>query len=191
MQDAAARECAAYSKGMRQRIRLAQAIAHDPKVLVLDEPLNGLDPMARAEAIALFETFSKEGRIVLLSSHVLHEVDLVSDRVVLIHHGYVVAEGAIHGVREEVSDQPVQVLVRCDRPSWVASRIFQLDSAVEARLHEDGRGLFVRTRNADGFYLLLNRLVVEEGVALEGVAPADDDVESVYRYLIEGEGGRG
>jgi ABC-2 type transport system ATP-binding protein len=83
------------------------------------------------------------------------------------------------------------VLIRCDRPSRVASRIFELDSAVEARLHEDGRGLFVRTRNADGFYLLLNRLVVEEGVALEGVAPADDDVESVYRYLIEGEGGRG
>ena len=191
LQDAAGRKCAAYSKGMRQRIRLAHAIAHDPRVLVLDEPLNGLDPMARAEAIALFEGFSKEGRIVLLSSHVLHEVDLVSDRVVLIHHGYVVAEGAIHGVREEVADQPVQVLLRCDRPSRLASRIFELDSAVEARLHEDGRGLYVRTRNADGFYLLLNRLVVEEGVALEGVAPADDDVESVYRYLIEGEGGRG
>jgi len=186
--DAAGRRVAGYSKGMRQRIRLAQAIAHDPQVLVLDEPLNGLDPMARAETIALFRQLADEGRFVLLSSHILHEVDLLSDRVILVHHGYVVAEGKIAGVRDEIEEHPAQVLVRCDRPSLVASRIFELDSAVEIKIHDDRRGLLVHTRDADKFYLLLNRLVLEHELELEAVTPADEDVQAVYKYLIEQEG---
>jgi ABC-2 type transport system ATP-binding protein len=185
---AAGRSVAGYSKGMRQRIRLAQAIAHDPQIVVLDEPLNGLDPMARAETIALFRQLADEGRYVVLSSHILHEVDLLSDRVILVHHGYVVAEGKIAGVRDEIEEHPMQVLVRCDRPSFVASRIFELDSAVEIKIHEDKGGLLVHTRDADKFYLLLNRLVLEHSLDLEAVAPADEDVQAVYRYLIEGEG---
>lgn len=186
--EAAGRRVAGYSKGMRQRIRLAQAIAHDPKVVILDEPLNGLDPMARAETIALFRQLADEGRYVVLSSHILHEVDLLSDRVILVHHGYVVAEGKIAGVRDEIEQHPAQVLVRCDRPSLVASRIFELDSAVEIKIHDDKRGLLVHTRDADKFYLLLNRLVLEHGLELEAVAPADEDVQAVYKYLIEQEG---
>ena len=187
--DAAGRRVASYSKGMRQRIRLAQAIAHDPQVVVLDEPLNGLDPMARAETIALFRQLGDEGRYVVLSSHILHEVDLISDRVILVHHGYIVAEGAIAGVRDEIDEEhPMQVLVRCDRPSFVASRIFELDSAVEIKIHDDRRGLLVQTRDADKFYLLMNRLVMEHELELEAVAPADEDVQAVYRYLIEKDG---
>jgi ABC-2 type transport system ATP-binding protein len=187
LSEAAGRRVAGYSKGMRQRIRLAQAIAHDPEVVVLDEPLNGLDPMARAETIALFRQLAEEGRYVVLSSHILHEVDLLSDRVILIHHGYVVAEGAIAGVRDEIEERPMQILVRCDRPSFVASRIFELDSAVEIKIHEDKAGLLVHTRDADKFYLLLNRLVLEHALDVEAVAPADEDVQAVYRYLIEKE----
>jgi len=186
--EAAGRNVAGYSKGMRQRIRLAQAIAHDPQVVVLDEPLNGLDPMARAETIALFRQLADEGRYVVLSSHILHEVDLLSDRVILVHHGYVVAEGKIAGVRDEIQEHPMQVLVRCDRPSFVASRIFELDSAVEIKIHEDNAGLLVHTRDADKFYTLLNRLVLEHALEVEAVAPADEDVQAVYKYLIEGEG---
>ena len=188
LSDAAGRAIAGYSKGMRQRIRLAQAIAHDPEVVVLDEPLNGLDPMARAEAIDLFRGLAREGRTVILSSHILHEVDLLSDRVVLVHHGYVVADGDIPGVRDEIPERPMQFLLRCDRPSLVASRIFELDSAVEIKLHEDDRGLLVHTRDAEKFYRLINRLVLEHGLDLETILPADEDVEAVYRYLIEGEG---
>jgi len=186
---AAGRKVAGYSKGMRQRIRLAQAIAHHPTVLVLDEPLNGLDPMARAESIALFEALGKEGLHVILSSHVLHEVDRISDQVVLMSYGYVVAEGQIHGVRSEVKDHPMQILVRCDTPNLLASRLFSQDHVVEAKLNKDGKGVLVRTRDADQFYLLLNRIVVEEGIGLDAVAPADDDVNSVYQYLIGGGGG--
>jgi ABC-2 type transport system ATP-binding protein len=189
MGEAASRRIAGYSKGMRQRMRLAQSIAHHPAVLVLDEPLNGLDPMARAESIALFQALGKDGLHIIISSHVLHEVDKISDQVVLMSYGYVVAEGQIHGVRSEVKEHPMQILVRCSRPNVVASRLFCQDHVVEAKLHADGKGLLVRTQDADQFYLLLNRIVLEEEIAVETVAPADDDVNSVYQYLIGGSGG--
>ena len=189
MTEAAHRPVAAYSKGMRQRIKLAQAIAHRPTVLVLDEPLNGLDPMARAETIALFKQWGEEGRHVIVSSHILHEVDRISDQVILLSHGYVVAEGQIQSVRSEVQDQPMQILVRCDKPGLLASRLFEQDHVVEAKVNDDGKGLLVRTRDADNLYLLLNRIVLDNGLEVEAVAPADDDVNSVYQYLIGAEGG--
>jgi ABC-2 type transport system ATP-binding protein len=184
---AADRPVGAYSKGMRQRVKLAQATAHDPRVIVLDEPLNGLDPLARSEAIAIFRQWGAEGRHVLVSSHILHEVDQISDQVILLSQGYVVAEGQIQGVRSEVKEQPMQIQVRCDRPSLLASRLFQQDHVVEAKVSPDGRGLLLRTRDADSFYLLLNRVILDSGLEVESVAPADDDVNSVYQYLI-GEG---
>jgi ABC-2 type transport system ATP-binding protein len=190
MTEAAGRRVASYSKGMRQRIKLAQAIAHEPRILVLDEPIYGPDPMARAEVIALFTALARAGMHVIVSSHILHEVDLISDRVVILNNGYVVAEGEIHGVREEIDKKPIQVLVRCDRPSLLAARVFELASVVEARIHEDGMGLLVSTRDADRFHLLLNKVILENGLTIESVAPADDDVHAVYQYLIGGEGGK-
>ncbi|HUE82742.1 MAG TPA: ABC transporter ATP-binding protein [Pyrinomonadaceae bacterium] len=182
--DAADRKVAAYSKGMRQRIRLAQSIAHNPSVLILDEPLNGLDPMVRAETIALFRALSSEGLHLIISSHILHEVDMMSDRVVLLNNGYVVAEGNIHGVRDEMEEHPIQILIRCDNPSKLAARVFDQNHVVEARIHEDLGGLFVRTKDADGFYLLLNRIAAEGTITIESVAPVDDDLNAVYQYLI-------
>ena len=182
--DAADRKVAAYSKGMRQRIRLAQAIAHQPEVLILDEPLNGLDPMVRAETIALFRSLAADGLYVIISSHILHEVDMMSDKVVLVNNGYVVAEGNIHGVRDEMEEHPMQIAIRCDKPAQLASRVFAQDNVVEARLHEDRKGLFVRTRDADKFYLLLNRAVAEGDFNIESVTPIDDDLSAVYGYLI-------
>ncbi len=187
---AAHRQIAGYSKGMRQKIRLAQALAHHPKVLVLDEPLNGLDPMARAESLALFDSLGKQGMYVVISSHILEEVDRISDRVVLMTSGYVVAEGDIHSVREEVREQPMQIFVRCSQPALLASRVFAVDHAVEAKLHRDGGGVLVRTSNVDAFYMLLNQIASEGLVNIEAVAPADDDVNSIYQYLIGSDGGQ-
>jgi len=186
--DAANRKIAGYSKGMRQKIRLAQAIAHHPRVLVLDEPLNGLDPMARAESLALFEELSRQGMHLVISSHILDEVDRISDRVVLITGGYLVAEGNIHQVRQEVRDKPMQVLIRCDRPEQLAARMFALNHCVEARLHVDGKGVFLRTGDLDEFYRLLNAVAVEGLVQIESVAPADDDTQAIYQYLIGSDG---
>jgi ABC-2 type transport system ATP-binding protein len=184
--DAADRRIASYSKGMRQRIKLAQAIAHHPRVLILDEPLNGLDPLVRAETIALFRRFASEGRHVVVSSHVLHEVDLISDRVILLTGGYVIAEGQIHGVRSEIREHPMEILIRCERPGALAAKVFEQDHVVAAQILADGTGLLVRTRDANCFYRRLNHLALGD-IRIEGVAPADDNVNSVYEYLIGGE----
>ena len=149
---------AGYSKGMRQRIRLAHAIAHEPDVLVLDEPLNGLDPLVRAETIALFRTYAAEGRHVILSSHVLQEVDIISDQVILIANGMIVAEGEIRNVREEMHEHPSQFLIRCRDASRVASLLFTQDHVAEVRLDADRLGLLVLTTNREVFAQALSRL---------------------------------
>jgi ABC-2 type transport system ATP-binding protein len=186
MADAATRKIAAYSKGMRQRIRLAQALAHNPKVIVLDEPLNGLDPLARSEMIALFRTSASEGCYVIISSHILHEVDVISDQVILLSNGYVVAEGQIQSVRSEIQEHPTQILIRCDRPRELAAKLFESGYAIEASIHKDEHGLLVKTRDADRFYLAINQLALNE-IQIDSIAPADDDVLSVYEYLIGSE----
>lgn len=187
--DAANRKIAAYSKGMRQRVRLAQAIAHNPSVLILDEPLNGLDPMARAEIIRLFRQLADEGLFIILSSHILHEVDMMSDNVILLDNGYVVAEGDVHGVRDDIEGHPMQIVVRCDRPRELARRLFEYEHTVEARIHDDQRGLFVKTRRPEEFFLRLNHIVAEDRIGIESVAPADDNLNAVYQYLISDGGG--
>jgi len=190
MLEAADRKVSAFSKGMRQRVRLAQSIAHNPSVLVLDEPLNGLDPMARAEIIRLFRQLADEGMYLIMSSHILHEVDMMSDGVVLIHNGYIVAEGEVHGVRDEIDEHPIQILIRCDRPQILAARLFEAEHTVEARIHSDRHGLFVKTRRPDDFYLLLNKVITDQNLQVESVGPVDDDLNAVYQYLITSEGGQ-
>jgi ABC-2 type transport system ATP-binding protein len=187
LSEAADRRVAGYSKGMRQRIRLALALSHRPTVLVLDEPLNGLDPTARADMMALFLALGREGLHVVISSHILHEVDRLSDQVILLSHGYVVAEGKIHSVRSEITDQPMQMLVRCSEPSRLAARLFSQDHVVEVKLNADGHGLLARTRDVESFYRLVQQVVVAEHLELESVAPADDDALALYQYLIGSE----
>jgi ABC-2 type transport system ATP-binding protein len=183
LRDAAARNVGGYSKGMRQRIRLAQALCHNPRVLVLDEPLNGLDPLARAEMIALFRAAAADGCYVIISSHILHEVDAISDQVILLSNGYVVAEGQIQGVRNEIREHPAQILIRCNHPRDLASKMMESEHTIEVRIHNDEHGLLIKTKDADRFYLMLNHIALN-GIEIESVAPADDDVNSVYEYLI-------
>jgi ABC-2 type transport system ATP-binding protein len=186
--ESATRKVAGYSKGMRQRIKLAQAICHDPSVLILDEPLNGLDPMARAEMIELFRELAAAGQHIIISSHILHEVDLISDQVILLNEGYVVAEGDIEGVRTEMSGRPLQILVRCDKPSLLASRAFEHESTVEVRMHDDGGGLLISTKDSEAFLLAFNHIVLDNEIRVQSVTPADADVNAVYQYLITQEG---
>lgn len=183
--EAARRKVAGYSKGMRQRIRLAHAIAHDPEVLVLDEPLNGLDPLVRAETIALFREFAARERHVILSSHVLQEVDVISDQVILIANGMIIAEGQIRNVREEISEHPSQFLIRCRDASRIASLLFERDHITEIKLHDDRLGLLVMTRSRQEFSAALTRLALA-GHEIESVVPADENVDALYEYLIGG-----
>ena len=183
--EAARRKVASYSKGMRQRIRLAHAIAHDPEVLVLDEPLNGLDPLVRAETIALFREFAARGRHVILSSHVLQEVDVISDQVILIANGMIIAEGQIRNVREEISEHPSQFLIRCRDASRLASLLFERDHTTEVKLNDDRLGLLVLTRNREEFSRALSAIALS-GHEIESVIPADENVDALYEYLIGG-----
>jgi ABC-2 type transport system ATP-binding protein len=146
--------------------------------------------MARAETTRLFRQLAQEGQHLIVSSHILHELDEMSDRVVLINNGYILAEGGIGGVREEMEEHPMQIMIRCDRPQEFAARVFASDNVVEATIHQDRQGLFIKTRNADAFYLLLNRIVAEGALNVETVAPVDDNLNAVYHYLI-GSGGGG
>jgi ABC-2 type transport system ATP-binding protein len=184
--DAAHRKMAGYSKGMRQRVRLAQAIAHDPDLLLLDEPLNGLDPLVRSETIALFRAWAAQGRHVILSSHVLQEVDLISDQVILIANGMIIAEGKIRDVREEIHEHPSQFIIRCGNASKVAALLFNEDHITEIRLNEDRLGLLVMTRDHDQFSRSIGRIALN-GYKIDSVIPADENVDALYEYLI-GEG---
>jgi ABC-2 type transport system ATP-binding protein len=184
--DAANRKVAAYSKGMRQRVRLAQAIAHDPDVLVLDEPLNGLDPLVRAETIELFRSCAAAGKHVILSSHVLQEVDVISDQVVLIANGTVVAEGSIRNVRDEIEEHPSQFIVRCSGASEVAALLFGEDHVTEVRLNDDRKGMLVMTSDRERLARALGRIALD-GHRIESVVPADENADALYEYLIGGE----
>lgn len=184
--EAATRKVAGYSKGMRQRVRLAQAVAHDPELIILDEPLNGLDPLVRAETIDLFRAWAAEGKHVILSSHVLQEVDIISDQVVLIANGTIVAEGRIREVRDEIDEHPSQHLVRCDDPSAVAARLFGEEHITEIRLNDDRKGLLVMTRDREKLSRALGALALE-GLRIDSVVPADENVDALYEYLIGGE----
>jgi len=185
MTEAAGRRVAGYSKGMRQRVRLAHAIAHDPEVLVLDEPLNGLDPLVRAETIVLFREFASRGRHVILSSHVLQEVDVISDQVILIANGMIAAEGQIRNVREEIREHPSQFLIRTPDAASVASALFEQDHVTEIRLSEDRLGLLVMTHRGDVLGQVLTRMALD-GRRIESVIPVDENVDAVYEYLIGG-----
>jgi ABC-2 type transport system ATP-binding protein len=184
--EAANRRMAGYSKGMRQRVRLAQAIAHEPDILILDEPLNGLDPLVRAETIALFHAWAAQGRHVILSSHVLQEVDVISDQVVLISNGMIVAEGKIRDVREEIHEHPSQFIIRCKEASRVAALLFTDAHVSEVRMNEDRMGLLVMTRNREQFSRAISRIALD-GYGIDSVIPTDENVDALYEYLI-GEG---
>ncbi len=182
--DAADRAVGTYSRGMRQRLKIAQALAHDAKLLFLDEPLTGTDPLVRAELIDLIRSFEREGRSVLVSSHVLHEIEALTRSIVLFHRGRLVATGDIHEIRSLIDRHPHSVSVRSSRARELAAALVRDETVAEVSIPAE-RSLLVRTRRPDEFYGRLPQIALELGCEVEEVSSPDDNLEAVFRYLTE------
>jgi ABC-2 type transport system ATP-binding protein len=177
------RHLSSYSKGMRQRVKIAQAIVHEPRILILDEPLNGLDPRQRSRMAQLFIRLGGEGRCVLVSSHVLEEVQELSSTVLVLAEGKLAAEGDFHAIRQLLDDRPHRIRLRSSDPLKLASGL--MGSATVSAVQTAGENaLIIDTWTVTPFRRRLPRLAQELGIHLLEIAPLDDDLESVFRYLV-------
>jgi ABC-2 type transport system ATP-binding protein len=182
MTEAADRPVGGFSKGMRQAVKLAQALVHDPPVLLLDEPLNGLDPARRRDVVELVQRLGAAGKTVLVSSHVLHEVERMAPRVVVLVNGRLVAEGATAAIRALIADRPRAVRVDAGDRTRALAQALVGTPGVESVRFEEGVAL-IETADVDGLAVAVPRLARELGATLQRVEPVGDDLESVYAYL--------
>lgn len=180
----------AFSKGMKQRVKIAQALVNGPAVVVADEPLNGLDPRQRRRLIEIFAALGEQGRCVIVSSHVLDEVERFGSRVVVMAQGRLAAEGDFHAIRALMDDRPHRLLVRCDRPRELAASLMAAGAVVGAEL-VGGDRLEVQTDDVARFSAVVATAASQVGGVLRELLPLDDDLESVFRYLVAGSGARG
>ena len=182
--DVANKRIAAYSKGMRQRVKLAQAIAHDPELLILDEPLSGMDPIVRRKMIRLIKDWGRSGKSVLVSSHILHEIESMTPNIVLINQGRILAEGNVHQIRDLIDEHPHTVYVKADDTRQLARRFLADDDVLSLRFEEGA--VVVQTARPDIFYTRLTELAAsgELGTIHEVTSP-DDNLQAVFQYLVK------
>jgi ABC-2 type transport system ATP-binding protein len=182
--DAADRKIGGYSKGMRQRVKLAQAIAHNPDLLILDEPLSGMDPLMRRRTIRMIKEWGRSGKSVLVSSHILHEVESMTSNILLINNGRIVAEGNVHQIRDLIDEHPHTVFVRSEDPKRLARALLAEDGVISLRF-ESG-AVIIETARPDDFYSRLTDMAAsgEAGVIDEVTSP-DDNLQAVFKYLVK------
>ena len=173
-----------YSRGMRQRMRLAATLVHDPEILILDEPLNGADPRQRVHFKRLLQQLAAEGRTIVLSSHILEEVEQLADTVLLIVNGKLAASGGFRAIRAALNQRPYHVRVVCDSPRRLAASVVALESVDAVNMDPDG-AVVVLSRNVRDLQVELPRLAQAEAIRLRRVEPLDDSLESVFGYLVE------
>ncbi len=182
--EVADRRIGAYSKGMRQRVKLAQAIAHEPELLVLDEPLLGMDPLARRRTIRLIRDWAKAGRSIVVSSHILHEIESMTSNILLINQGRIVAEGDIHQIRDLIDEHPHSVHIKAEQPRMLARAMLAGDDVISLTF-SDG-AVVVQTGRPDEFYVRLTALAASgEFGAIHEVTSPDDNLQAVFQYLVK------
>jgi ABC-2 type transport system ATP-binding protein len=182
--DAADKKIGAYSKGMRQRVKLAQALAHDPELLILDEPLGGMDPLARRKTIRMIKEWGRTGRSVVVSSHILHEIESMTSNILLINQGRILAEGNVHQIRDLIDEHPHTVYIKADRPRALAREFLAEDDVLSLRFEDDA--VVVQTARPDVFYGRLTGVAAsgEFGTIHEITSP-DDNLQAVFEYLVK------
>ena len=175
---------AGYSRGMRQRVKLAQSFAHGPDVLFLDEPMTGLDPVGRSAIFDLIRGFGSEGKTVIVSSHVLYEIENVTRTIVLLNKGRVLAHGDVHEVRALIDAHPHSVTIRCGQPRRLAAALVANPHVVNIELDEDGAGLTIHTRDANTFYDQVDAMLADPEFSVESMHSPDDNLQAVFEYLV-------
>jgi ABC-2 type transport system ATP-binding protein len=184
LMDAANKRIGAYSKGMRQRVKLAQALVHDPELLILDEPLSGMDPLGRRRTIRMIRDWAKQGKSILVSSHILHEIELMTSNILLINNGRILAEGNVHQIRDLIDTHPHTVYIRAAEPRALAREFLTRDDVISMRF-EPG-AVVVETGQPDAFYARLTEMVAEGRFgAVEEVTSPDDNLQAVFKYLVK------
>lgn len=174
---------ATYSRGMRQRIKIAQALATQAELLFLDEPMAGLDPKAREELFALIRALGEEGRTVIVSSHILYEIERITENVVLLHNGCILAEGHVRHIRELIDEHPHAVTIQCPEPHRMADCFIEDPTTLSVEF-QDSR-VTIRTRDPNRFYQKLNDLVVDRGLEVTSITCPDDNLQAVFEYLMK------
>ena len=184
LMEAANKKIGAYSKGMRQRVKLAQAIVHDPDLLILDEPLSGMDPLARRKSIRLIRDWARAGKSIIVSSHILHEIESMTSNILLINNGRILAEGDVHHIRDLIDEHPHTVYVRAENPRGLAREFLARDD-VRSLKFEPG-AVIVETGKPDAFYARLTDIAASgEYGAIDEVTSPDDNLQAVFQYLVK------
>jgi ABC-2 type transport system ATP-binding protein len=182
--DAADQRIGSYSKGMRQRVKLAQAIVHDPELLILDEPLSGMDPLMRRRTIRLIKDWARSGKSVLVSSHILHEVEAMTSNILLVNNGRILAEGNVHQIRELIDEHPHTVFVRAVDPRRLAQHLLSQDDVLSVTFQEGA--VVIQTAKPDVFYTRLTALAASgDAGAIDEITSPDDNLQAVFKYLVK------
>jgi len=182
--DAAGKKIGAYSKGMRQRVKMAQALAHDPDLLILDEPLSGMDPIGRRKTIRLIKEWGRAGKNIIVSSHILHEIEAMTSNILLINQGRILAEGNVHQIRDLIDEHPHTVHVKADEPRALARQFLTFDDVLSLRFEDEA--VVVQTARPDAFYARLTGLAATgELGAIHEVTSPDDNLQAVFKYLVK------
>jgi ABC-2 type transport system ATP-binding protein len=184
MEEARNKRIGGYSKGMRQRIKMAQAIAHDPDVLFLDEPLNGMDPLGRRTTMDLIRDLGKKGKIVVVSSHVLHEVEEMTDTIILINHGRLLAEGNIYEIRRLIDKHPLQVTIDCEPLNVMTARLMEYEDVLSVQFDRERSRVTVETNQPEAFHRRLPEIALKNKVTIHSVWSPDENLQAVFEYLV-------
>jgi ABC-2 type transport system ATP-binding protein len=186
LMEAANKKIGAYSKGMRQRVKLAQALVHDPQLLILDEPLSGMDPIGRRKTIRLIREWGRAGKSILVSSHILHEIESMTSNILLINNGRILAEGNIHQIRELIDKHPHSVYVRAEHPQRIARQFLETpEDDVRSMRFEPG-AVVVETGKPDAFYARVTQMAASgEFGRIDEVTSPDDNLQAVFQYLVK------
>jgi ABC-2 type transport system ATP-binding protein len=181
--DVAEKRIGAYSKGMRQRVKLAQALVHDPELLILDEPLSGMDPLGRRRTIRMIRDWARQGRSILVSSHILHEIESMTTNILLINNGRILAEGDVHHIRDLIDEHPHTVYIRADDPRGLAREFLSHADVISLRF-EPG-AVVVETGRPDEFYARLTEMVASGACGpVQELTSPDDNLQAVFKYLV-------